>query len=221
MAELRFLVEAHRPLLLHFTENEIAPLYLRALSLSPPGAPWYGFARFTPLLADPLFCRALAAAGCSLLQLGLESGDQGVLDALGKGTDLGLITLALKNLREAGIGVYLYVLFGTPSEDRVSALVTRDFLEARAAEIGYLNIAIFNMPVSSPEARLYSSRAFYDGELSLYCEFSHPKGWNRAEVRDFLARELETRPGIRTILRRTPPIFTSNHAPFFPLTTLS
>ena len=49
---------------------------------------WYGFARFTNQLSDLEFCRALYRSGCRMLNLGLESGDQSVLDAMGKGTDL-------------------------------------------------------------------------------------------------------------------------------------
>jgi hypothetical protein len=214
-AQIAELKRLRSPVLFHFTDNEISPLYLRALAANPPGAPWYGFARFTPILADPGFCASLAASGCRLLQLGLESGDQGVLDALDKGIELGMVERALSCLRDAGIGVYLYILFGTPAEDRDSALRTRDFLARNAGDISFINVAIFNMPVTSPEAATLSTRPFYEGDLGLYCEFSHPRGWNRGEVRDFIAAELEGESSIRAILRRNPPVFTSNHAPFF------
>jgi hypothetical protein len=214
-AEIEGLVKRYEPGLLHFTDNEIAPLYLAALAENPPGAPWYGFARFSPRLADPGFCRRLAVSGCLMLQLGLESGDQAVLDAMGKGTRIGEIERILDNLKAAGIGTYLYVLFGTPSENRESALVTRDFIEERAGSIDFLNVAVFNMPSTSEEAPLLSMRDFYEGELSLYREFVHPRGWNRDAVRSFLSRDFETSPGIKSILLRNPPVFTSNHAPFF------
>ena len=51
-----------------------------------------------------------------MLKIGLESGDQGVLDALDKGIILTEASMALKNLSDAGIGTYIYLLFGTPSE---------------------------------------------------------------------------------------------------------
>ena len=53
-----------------------------------------------------------------MLKLGLESGDQGLLDALGKGINLGTAAQALAALTAAGIGTYVYLLFGTPKEDR-------------------------------------------------------------------------------------------------------
>ena len=213
--EVGALVARHAPGLLHFTDTEIAPRYLRALAASPPGVPWYGFARFSPLLADPAFCRRLAASGCAMLQLGLESADQRILDALGKGTRLDQIDCALGNLAEARIGVFLYVLFGTPAEHRDAALRTRDFVAARADRIAFLNVALFNLPVASADVHRLETRAFYDGDLSLYREFAHPRGWNRDVVRAFLAEEFDAEPAIKAILARTPPVFTSNHAPFF------
>jgi hypothetical protein len=215
LQEVGALVAHHAPGLLHFTDSEIAPRYLRALAASPPGVPWYGFARFSPLLADPAFCRRLAAAGCVMLQLGLESADQQVLDALGKGTHLAQIEAALGALAEAGIGVFLYVLFGTPAEGHAAALRTRDFVARRADRIAFMNVALFNLPVASAEAPRLATRAFYEGDLALYREFAHPRGWNRDAVRHFLAEEFDADPAIKPILARTPPVFTSNHAPFF------
>ncbi len=221
LQEIGALVTRHAPGLLHFTDTEIAPLYLRGLTSSPPGVPWYGFARFSPLLTDPAFCRRLAGSGCAMLQLGLESADQRVLDALGKGTRLDQIDRALRNLADARIGVFLYVLFGTPAEDRDAALRTRDFVASHADRIDFINVALFNLPMASAEAPRLATRAFYDGDLSLYREFTHPSGWNRDAVRAFVADEFDADPAIKAILARNPPVFTSNHAPFFLLATKS
>jgi hypothetical protein len=215
-AHLAHLAERYRPRLFHFTDNEISPARLGELAAWPPGIPWYGFARFSRELVDAAFCRALARSGCAMLQLGLESGEQSVLDALGKGTRLDEIDAILANLRDAGIASYVYVLFGTPAETRESALATRDFLETRSEGIGFINAAIFNMPRSGEEASGYLAGSFYEGDLSLYCSFRHPSGWDRSAVRAFLSRDFGTSPAIRSILARTPPIFTSNHAVFFP-----
>jgi hypothetical protein len=215
LRDIGALVARHAPGLLHFTDSEVTPRYLRALADRPPGVPWYGFARFSPLLTDPDACRRMAASGCVMLQLGLESADQRVLDALGKGTRLDQIQRALRTLADAGIGVFLYLLFGTPAEDRDAALRTRDFVAAQAERIAFLNVALFNLPAASVEARRLETAAFYEGDLSLYREFAHPLGWNRDRVRAFLAEELDGHPAIRAILARTPLVFTSNHAPFF------
>jgi hypothetical protein len=81
--------------------------------------------------------------------------------------------------------------------------------------IDFLNLAVFNMPAYGPEAEKFDPRPFYEGDLSLYMDFVHPAGWNRALVRSFLDKEFKRHPVIAAILRRDPPLFTSNHAPFF------
>ena len=110
------LCSASRPALMHFVDSALSPALLGKLSETPPGAPWYGFVRVTRRLADEDFCRALKRSGCVMLKLGLESGDQGVIDAEGKGIDLAVASKALASLKKAGIGTYVYLLFGTPSE---------------------------------------------------------------------------------------------------------
>ncbi|MBU1534956.1 radical SAM protein [Myxococcota bacterium] len=212
---LHELTRRYDPVLFHITDNEVSPALCAALMADPPGVSWYGFSRFFPKLADREFCVELANSGCVMLQLGLESAHQGVLDHLNKGISLSLVVKALENLRHAGIGVYLYLLFGTPVETRESALVTRDFCVAHAHEIDFYNLALFNLPVESPAARELPSRGNYDAELSLYMDFEHPLGWHRGQIRPFLDQEFRGHPALRPAILRNPPVFTSNHAPFF------
>ena len=187
---------------------------MRCLIKQPPGPPWYGFARITRHLTDMDFVRGLKASGCAMLKLGVESGDQAVLDALEKGTDLKMVSAALRTLKAAGIATYAYLLFGTPSETRKSALKTLDFVVAHADCIDFLNPAIFNLPAGSPECDQLNTSEFYPGDLTFYREFIHPRGWNRDRVRRFLAEEFSRHDAIRSIINRDPPYFTSNHAPF-------
>ncbi len=215
LSELQTLVARHQPRLLHLLDNAISPALLRLLAETPPGAPWYGFARFDEQLADLAFCRALRESGCVLLKLGLESGDQGVLDRLSKGIDLGIAGQVLKNLQTVGIGVYCYLLFGTPAEDEAAARRTLDFVARHAEQIGFLNLAIFNMPAFGDEASQYATEPFYEGDLQLYTSFRHPSGWERSRVRRFLSQEFTRHPAIAPIVRCDPPLFTSNHAPLW------
>jgi len=213
--DLRNLVSQMKPALIHLVDNAISPALMQALCDKPPGAAWYGFARITEHLTDPVFCTALKQSGCVMLKLGLESGDQAVLDALNKGIDLETAALALQALKKAGIATYVYLLFGTPVETRIEAQHTLDFVAHHAEEIGFMNIAIFNLPLSSPEAAGLETAGFYEGDLSLYTDFQHPQGWDRRSVREFLDTEFRRHPAIRPILKNHPPLFTSNHAPFF------
>jgi Radical SAM superfamily len=214
-ADLNALVKETRPVLVHLLDNALSPALLKHLCENPIPAPWYGFARLSEELTSLDFCLALKKAGCVMLKLGLESGDQAVLDKLNKGIDLIPASSALKNLKAAGIATYVYLLFGTPAEDLASARQTLDFIVRHNQEIGFLNLAIFNLPRFGLEAGKMETEAFYEGDLSLYRQFKHPLGWHRGKVRHFLDREFKRHPAIAAILRRDPPFFTSNHAPFF------
>ncbi|MDK9706561.1 MAG: radical SAM protein [Desulforhopalus sp.] len=217
VADLQGLVRETSPVLIHLLDNAISPGTLRALTEHPPGAPWYGFVRIEDVLADRDFCHRLRAAGCVMLKLGLESGDQDVLDSMNKGIDLNRAAIVLENLRAAGIASYVYLLFGTPTETLPAAERTRQFIEEHHQAIGYLNLAIFNLPIGSEATTRLAITDFYSGDLSIYRSFTHPLGWNRAEVRRYLDAVFKRSPTIAEILRRDPPFFTSNHAPFMQL----
>lgn len=215
LADLHELTARTGPLLIHLLDNAISPALMRALVATPPPAPWYGFARFEEELADADFCLALRRSGCVMLKLGLESGDQGVLDRLHKGIDLGQASRILKNLQRAGIAVYLYLLFGTPAETLTEARRTLEFVVRHREAIGFMNLALFNMPMAGDETAMYETEPFYEGDLSLYTAFRHPRGWDRKEVRQFLANEFRREPAVAAILKSDPPYFSSNHAPLF------
>jgi radical SAM superfamily enzyme YgiQ (UPF0313 family) len=121
-----------------------------------------------------------------MLKLGVESGDQGVLDAMHKGNDISITSRALKVLSQAGIAVYVYLLFGTPAESEKEARTTLDFVVEHSACISFMNLAIFNLPLLSPDSKGLQRSSFYEGDLSLYTDFTHPKGWSRTKVRRFL-----------------------------------
>jgi radical SAM superfamily enzyme YgiQ (UPF0313 family) len=215
VGDLRVLSKRREPVLIHFLDNALSPALLKTLSKHPPGAPWYGFARITKDLEDPDFCEALKRSGCRMLKLGLESGDQVVLDSLCKGIDIATASTALKVLKKAGIATYIYLLFGTPAESAEAAGRTLEFTVKHSEDIDFLNVAIFNMPAYGADANKFETKAFYEGDLSLYKSFVHPEGWDRSTVRRFLDREFKRHPAVAPILRRDPPFFTSNHAPFF------
>lgn len=213
VSEISDLVRQHNPVLVHLLDNAISPALLRALCSNTIAAPWYGFARFEKELCDVDFCRALRKAGCVMLKLGLESGSQAVLDRLDKGIDLGQASTILANLERAGIGAYVYLLFGTPAETEEDALLSLDFVRHHHRAISFLNLAVFNMPIGSGEAVQRHNR-FSDDDLSLYCDFIHPGGWDRKKVRAFLQKRFRKDPLINAIEIRSPGAFGSNHAPF-------
>ena len=213
--DLKALAGRYRPTLIHLLDNALSPAHMMALIENPPGAPWYGFARVTPHLADHDFCGALRRSGCVMLQLGLESGDDDVLARMNKGMHAADAAKALLALKQASIATYVYLLFGTPHESPESARRTLGFTVQHHEQIGFLNLAIFNMTAYEGSGELFETRSFNDADLSLYTDFVHPLGWDRKKVRRFLDREFKRHPAIAGIVKRDPPVFTSSHAAFF------
>ncbi len=213
--DIEWLIRKNRPTLVHLLDNAISPALLKRLAANPSGVRWYGFARISRQLADMDFCHALKRSGCVMLKLGIESGDPGVLNGMQKGIDPDLTATVLQNLKKAGIATYVYLLFGTVFETLDSARKTLAFTVEHANEIGFLNLAIFNLPAYGPEVEALATEDFYTGDLSLYRAFIHPKGWHRNLVRQFLDREFKRHPAVAAILKNDPVVFTSNHAPFF------
>lgn len=214
LQDLQYLKKTFKPRLIHMLDNAVAPSLMQEMIQNPIGVDWYGFARVSPELAEPEFCMQLRKSGCLMLKLGIESGSQKVLDAMDKGINLTLVEKSLTALKSAGIATYVYLLFGTPAETLVEAQQTLDFTVRNADGIGFLNLAVFNLPRNSDEAESLQIHDFSGGDLGLYSDFIHPTGWNRKDVRRFLANDFKAHPKIKPILQRDPPFFTSNHAPF-------
>ena len=90
---------------------------------------------------------------------------------------------------------------------------TLEFTVKHSSAITFLNLAIFNMPLGSPDAAELAVSDFYEGDLSLYTDFEHPLGWRRQEIRRFLDREFKRHPAIGPILHRDPPFFQERNTP--------
>ena len=215
LEDLKKMNRQYSPDTVHFIDNAVTPAFLRALSTTQLGFKWYGFVRFEKEFLSLDFCRSLKKSGCEMLKLGLESGDQKVLELMNKGTDLGMASITLKNLKRAGILTYVYLLFGTSFEDEAAARKTLDYTKLHKDYIDYLNLAVFNLPKFSEDADGLETREFYHGDLSLYSNFVHPKGWERRKVKNFLNKEFKKELAIGSEFRKNPAYFSSNHAIFF------
>jgi len=152
-----------------------------------------------------------------MLQLGLESASEKVLHRLRKGIALPLVAKVLRTLAASDIGIYLYVMFGTPGETSDDAARTRDFVATHAPLLSGMNTALLNLPLGYPAEEDVQHYPF-DGvrlDLALYTGFSTDDGWDRRAARHFLERDFSRVPEIDAVLRRTPPVFGPNHAVFF------
>ena len=215
LEDLKIMNKQFSPDYVHFIDNAVTPAFLRALSTTTLGFKWYGFVRFEKEFLDLDFCHNLKKSGCEMLKLGLESGDQKVLDKMNKGTNLAMVPEILKNLKKAGILTYVYLLFGTSFEDEPAARKTLEYIKVHKDYIDYLNLAVFNLPKFSEDAEGLDTSEFYHGDLSLYLNFVHPTGWERRKVKIFLDKEFKKQLAIGSEFRKNPAYFSSNHAMLF------
>ncbi|MBC2705874.1 radical SAM protein [Desulfobacula sp.] len=215
LQDLKAVDQKYAPDYIHLIDNAVTPAFLKALAKNKFGFKWYGFVRFEKEFLDPGFCHDLKRSGCDMLKLGLESGDQGVLDQMNKGTNLNYVSTILKNLHQAGILTFVYLLFGTSFEDEKAAFKTLEYIKAHEKYINYLNLAVFNLPKFSDDAKDLDTREFYHGDLSLYLNFTHPFGWDRRQVKQFLDKTFKKQVSAGSGIRKNPAFFSSNHAVFF------
>ncbi len=87
---------------------------------------------------DPALAAKLRIAGCRRVHMGVESGSQKVLDAMGKRTSPAVVRKAATCLREAGIAVNIFIMFGYPSEKLDDIIATEQLIaDIRPDSIGF------------------------------------------------------------------------------------
>ncbi len=80
-------------------------------------------------IEDPAFFERMARAGCTNVQLGVESGSQRVLSKLGKGTNLDQVLAAVEGACRVGIGPMCSFMIGLPEDTMETAMQTIRFAE--------------------------------------------------------------------------------------------
>ncbi|NOD99517.1 radical SAM protein [Ruegeria sp. HKCCD6228] len=120
---------------------------------SPVG--WTCYARAGDL-AKPGTAALMKAAGCQLVHIGYETGDQGVLDNMNKKSDVGHNVQALINCREAGLTTAITLIVGFPGETKASLRETLKRLKEAPPDLffgGGFNTRMVSMPVLQPDQR--------------------------------------------------------------------
>ena len=211
--------------MLHLTDSALPPRHLEHLAglVQRHRLPlsWHGFVRAEKQFADPAFARHLAAGGCAMLQIGIESASPRLLDLMGKGAGPAVMRGLLRATAAAGIRNQVYLLFGLPSETDADREATLAFVEEEGESIADINHALLNLPRQSPmhdRPERYGITAivpFHETtDLSLYDDFrcgaSHP----RVEARHWLDRRFLKSAAVKRILGGLRAPFKANHACF-------
>jgi len=92
----------------------------------------------------------LKRVGCQRIDFGIESGDQKILNNIGKGITLNQIRRAVRLVKEAGMKVSGYFMIGNPGETLSTVRKTIEF--ARQLNLDFTN---HNLAVPLPGTKLY------------------------------------------------------------------
>ncbi len=202
--------------IIHFTDNAIPPGALSRLAACEVAGGWYGFVRPEKRLTDPGFVEALARGGCRMLQLGLETPVQRLLDQMRKHTDAADFPLILKNLRQFGIRSYVYLMFGLPGQTVEDCEATLTFLERHP--IDFINASVFQLPAGADLARnpeVYQVTISDPGRPgSRQIRYETRDGLSRRDLRRWMGTVFSKHPAAARLLHRTPRFFKSSHAVF-------
>ncbi|NTW17164.1 MAG: B12-binding domain-containing radical SAM protein [Syntrophaceae bacterium] len=136
---------------------------------------WWSFSRVDTIERNPAMVARMAASGSTTVYLGIESGNEGTLNSLGKNTKAPEITRAVEILRKNGIESYGSYIIGNLNETAGDVEKTIDM----AVRLN-TNIAQFSILTPYPGTKLYEQIKdrifcrrwkFYDG---MHLVFRHP-----------------------------------------------
>jgi anaerobic magnesium-protoporphyrin IX monomethyl ester cyclase len=122
--------------------------------------------QFTPELCNKMF-----QAGFRLLFLGLESACNRVLNHMNKGTTKEIAIEVCKNIYNAGIWNHLLVFFGFPTETRVEAQETIDFLLSNKDIIHSFRINSFVLDKKALMTKCYEKYGISSIDISSDTDF--------------------------------------------------
>lgn len=150
------------------------------------GVKWFCFTRAD--LIDDEFVSALKRAGCVKVSIGVESGDEFVLNAMGKGKILSRVSDACAILDRYGIETRGSFIIGLPFETHESAMATIQLAKRiKLKQIGC------NICTPYPGTELYRMCMEKNGIELMSTDWSDYRRWGKAVVRtpELSNRELE------------------------------
>lgn len=143
----------------------------------PKQIKWSGLTRAN--FVNPELIALAKRAGCYRLEMGVESGDNGILKAIGKGITVEQVKRAVRIIKKAGISLSTYFILGHPNETEQTLRKTVDL----AAELNTNTIAV-GLMVAYPGTRVFDMALRGEGGYRLLTQ-----DWS--EYDKYFARSLE------------------------------
>ncbi|MBI5624186.1 MAG: radical SAM protein [Elusimicrobia bacterium] len=126
--------------LLRFTDSDLtawpehATALCEALSREGPPLEWSCYSRVDDLAGAAGLAPAMAAAGCTWVHCGVESGSDAILAGMRKGYDRKAVILGVRRAREAGLRVHAFFMVGFPGETRATVDETLEIVDRVAPD---------------------------------------------------------------------------------------
>jgi anaerobic magnesium-protoporphyrin IX monomethyl ester cyclase len=170
-----------------FHDIEAALKIAQAMKELRPVMHWEAQTRANPAVTRSIL-EDLAAADCRCLHVGIESGCQDLLDAMGKNIVLEEAKKMCEMAREVGIDTHTYWLIGVPYETRETAKITiktmRSWLESGVSSSSEINLLVG-----------YPGTYFYEHpeEYNITWQDSNFSHYDGRSIPTFATRDLTTR----------------------------
>ena len=137
---------------------------------------WWTFSRVDTIVANPGMVTSMAAAGCIMVYMGIESGSDDTLNSLGKETNAADAFKAVDILRRNGVESYGSYIIGNLNESAADVEKTIDLsikLDTNIAQFTILTPYPGTVLYEQIKDRIFCRRwKFYDG---LHVVFRHPQ----------------------------------------------
>ncbi len=170
---------------------------------------WYPNSRADSINRDPELLKLMKEAGCKGISLGIESGDQEIIDTLSKGITLKQALGAAEKIKEAKLYQQWYLMIGSGDKYDEPKYIKQSVEFMKKFPFDLLQISIIT---PFPGTRLYNQlkkegriiNKNWDDYDGLHCVYK-PLGMTAEELEKELTtayREVYMRAGIAALLRR-------------------
>jgi len=160
---------------------------------------WICYARADDL-CDESAVQMMVAAGCIQVQIGIESGDQRILNNMNKRTTEETNSKALLNCRKYNLTTVATLIVGFPGETEETIRRTLDFLEASPPDFFFIatfSTRVEGVPILTPESREKFNLVTMNNLFTISPYWSHSTmncheagDWSRWLTRELIRRKI-------------------------------